>query len=321
MACYGLSTGAINITVTGGTTPYQFLWTGPDSFTSTNEDISGLVAGNYSLSLTDANLCNTFTLDTVIKQGNQIVVDVDTISNYAGFGTKCFGSSDGFIQTTVSGGAGTLALQWTGPDSFLATTDDISGLAAGSYTFTVTDTSKCVVATTFIITEPNEIGITATITKASCPGANDGGIIITTDGGSAPLAFLWDDGFTQQNRTGIGGGIYTVLVTDANGCTSQLTDTVEYTGHNCIIIPTVITPNGDGVNDTWIIGNAELYPDIEVLVYTRWGKLVYSSRNPNSDPWDGTFKGKLLPNDSYHYIIRLNDGTQPRTGVISIISK
>ncbi|HPT12227.1 MAG TPA: gliding motility-associated C-terminal domain-containing protein, partial [Bacteroidales bacterium] len=67
--------------------------------------------------------------------------------------------------------------------------------------------------------------------------------------------------------------------------------------------------------------NAELYPDIEVLVYTRWGKLVYSSRNPNSDPWDGTFKGKLLPNDSYHYIIRLNDGTQPRTGVISIISK
>jgi gliding motility-associated-like protein len=321
MACYGLSTGAINITVSGGTAPYQFQWTGPNSFTSANEDIAGLVAGSYSLTLTDANLCNTFTLDTVIKEGNQIIVDIDTISNYAGFGTKCYGSADGFIKTTVSGGAGTLALQWTGPDSFLSTTDDISGLAAGSYIFTVTDTSNCVVATTVNITQPDEIGITPTITKASCPGAKDGGITITTNGGTAPLAFLWSDGSTQQNRTGIEGGEYTVLVTDANGCTSQLKDTVEYTGYNCIIIPTIITPNGDGVNDTWIIGNAEMYPDIEVLVYTRWGKLVYSSRNPNENPWDGKFKGVLLPNDSYHYIIRLHDGTSPRTGVISIISK
>jgi gliding motility-associated-like protein len=66
--------------------------------------------------------------------------------------------------------------------------------------------------------------------------------------------------------------------------------------------------------------NAELYPDAEVFVYTRWGKQVFHTRDA-TDEWDGRFNGKLLPNDSYHYVIHINDGSEPRTGVISIISK
>ncbi|MCK7535982.1 MAG: gliding motility-associated C-terminal domain-containing protein [Marinilabiliales bacterium] len=89
---------------------------------------------------------------------------------------------------------------------------------------------------------------------------------------------------------------------------------------DCLRIYEIITPNGDGRNDTWRLRNGELYPNAEIFVYSRWGKLVYHSRNA-SDEWDGTFNGKLLPNDSYHYVIHLNDGSEPRTGVISIISK
>jgi gliding motility-associated-like protein len=321
IACYGESTGAINVTATGGTTPYSFSWTGPDSFTSTSEDLTGLSAGTYSLSVTDANSCITFTVDKTITEGNQIVVVIDTISNRNSYGVTCNGSADGFINTTVTGGAGTLALEWTGPESFIATTDDISGLVAGSYIFSVTDTVGCVVATTINITQPDSIDIVADVKQASCPDVSDGGINITTSGGSGTLAFLWSDGSTDQNRSNIKGGDYTVAVTDENGCVSHLTVTVDFTGYNCIVIPTIITPNGDGQNEKWIIKNAELYPDIDVKVYTRWGKLVYSSRNPNANPWDGTYQGNLLPNDSYHYIIRLNDGTQPRSGVISVISK
>jgi len=321
MACYGTNTGAINITATGGTTPYSFAWTGPASFTSTSEDIAGLAAGLYSLTLTDANLCATYNLDTTIVEGNQIMVTIDTVSDRNGYGLTCYDSNDGFISTTVTGGAGTLALEWIGPSSFIATTDDITDLAAGAYVFTVTDTSGCVVATTINITQPDSIFISAEVTKASCPGVHDGEIVITTEGGGGTLGYLWSDGSTDQNRTQIVGGEYTVTVTDENGCVSQLTVNVEFSGYNCIYIPEIITPNGDGYRDVWIITNAELYPDIEVKVYTRWGKLVYSSRNPNDDPWDGTYKGKLLPNDSYHYVIRLNDGTEPRSGVISIISK
>ncbi|MFN2336786.1 MAG: gliding motility-associated C-terminal domain-containing protein, partial [Bacteroidales bacterium] len=105
-----------------------------------------------------------------------------------------------------------------------------------------------------------------------------------------------------------------------NGCMQILTVTVGVVGIDCLRIYEIITPNGDGRNDTWRLRNAELYPDAEIFVYSRWGKLVYQSRNAG-DEWDGTYNGKLLPNDSYHYVIHLNDGSEPRTGVISIISK
>ncbi len=80
----------------------------------------------------------------------------------------------------------------------------------------------------------------------------------------------------------------------------------------CLEIPEIITPNNDGYNDEWRIKNIDLFPNAEVLVYTRWGKLVFKSRNLSADPWKGTFKGKLLPTDSYHYILHLNDGSEPQ---------
>jgi gliding motility-associated-like protein len=81
----------------------------------------------------------------------------------------------------------------------------------------------------------------------------------------------------------------------------------------------IITPNNDGFNDKWKIRNIELFPDAEVLVYNRWGKLVFKTKNISDNEWDGTMDGKLLPTDSYHYILYLNDGSQPRSGVVSII--
>jgi gliding motility-associated-like protein len=139
-------------------------------------------------------------------------------------------------------------------------------------------------------------------------------------GGSGTLAYLWNDGVTSADRTAILSGEYTVTVTDENGCEQTSAVTLGVIGENCLRVYEIITPNGDGRNDTWHLRNAELYPDAEVFVYTRWGKLVYHSANA-TDQWDGTFNGKLLPNDSYHYVIHLNNGSEPRTGIISIISK
>jgi gliding motility-associated-like protein len=96
---------------------------------------------------------------------------------------------------------------------------------------------------------------------------------------------------------------------------------VQFIGtDNCLVIPDIITPEpADGFNDTWIIRNIDLYPDAEVKIYTRWGKLIYNTKNLSANPWDGRFNGKLMPTDSYHYILYLNDGSAPRSGVISII--
>jgi gliding motility-associated-like protein len=112
-----------------------------------------------------------------------------------------------------------------------------------------------------------------------------------------------------------------VVVTDENGCAAPLDVTVGFDGSfDCVSFPKVITPNGDGKNDTWIIRNIDLYPDAEILIFTRWGKLIFRTKNPLANPWDGTFdNGKKVPTDSYHYILYLNDGSEPRSGVISVI--
>ncbi|HQG56212.1 MAG TPA: gliding motility-associated C-terminal domain-containing protein, partial [Bacteroidales bacterium] len=106
---------------------------------------------------------------------------------------------------------------------------------------------------------------------------------------------------------------------DNNGCTATLDVEVTFTGTNCLEVYEVITPNGDGKNDVWIIRNIEMYPDAEVFVYNRWGRLIFHTKNIAANPWDGKYKGKLVPTDSYHYILYLNDGSKPRKGVITVI--
>jgi gliding motility-associated-like protein len=98
------------------------------------------------------------------------------------------------------------------------------------------------------------------------------------------------------------------------------TVTVEYTYLSCLIIPNAFSPNGDGFNELWIIEGLELYPNAEIRVFDRWGSRVYFSRNPVNDPWDGSFDGRKLPIDSYHYIIDLNtEDDPPVTGNITIV--
>ena len=94
---------------------------------------------------------------------------------------------------------------------------------------------------------------------------------------------------------------------------------VGVTGTDCLEIPDVITPNGDGKNDEWRLRYVELYPDAEVFIYNRWGKLIYRTKNLGENPWDGKENGKLVPTDSYHYILYLNDGSEPRTGIITVV--
>jgi gliding motility-associated-like protein len=110
------------------------------------------------------------------------------------------------------------------------------------------------------------------------------------------------------------------VVTDLNGCAASTDVEVGFTGsETCLEVLEIITPNNDGFNDTWKIKNIDLFPNAQIFVYNRWGKLVFSSRNLSSDEWDGTFNGKALPTDSYHYILHLNNGSPTRSGVISII--
>jgi gliding motility-associated-like protein len=320
VTCFAGNDGAIYITLEGGTEPYDVSWSGPSGWTSTSPDITGLTEGTYSLTVTDLNGCASYSFTEAITQPDEIIITSETLSDYGGYGVTCPESADGSISVTVGGGTPPLALLWSGPDGFVSTEADISLLRAGLYTLTVTDISGCTLINDYVLTPPEVMKLTSGTEPATCPDTPDGSINLEIEGGSGTLTYLWNDGATSQDRTALLPGDYSVIVTDGNGCIQSLTVTVDVVGNNCLRVFEIITPNGDGRNDTWQLRNADLYPNAEVFVYSRWGKLVYHSRNA-TDEWDGTYNGKVLPNDSYHYVIHLNDGSEPRTGIISIISK
>jgi gliding motility-associated-like protein len=158
------------------------------------------------------------------------------------------------------------------------------------------------------------------VIDVNCPGELTGEIDLTVTGGALPYTFVWSDGGSGEDRMGLAAGDYTVDVTDANLCTDQVTITVDILGVNCVVVPEIITPGVvDGKNDELIISNIDIYPNAEIKIFTRWGKLIYTAKNLSSNRWDGSFKGKALPVDSYHYILNLGDGTKPITGTITII--
>lgn len=320
VTCNGGSDGAVYATISGGTQPYSIDWTGPAGWTASTATITNLIAGTYSLTVTDLNGCASYSFIEVITQPSAIEITSALISDFGGYGVNCAESADGAITVTTQGGTPPLAFGWTGPNGFTSGQLSLGLLRAGTYNLTITDSEGCILTAEYTLTAPEPMIITGNATDASCPDTPDGSIDLTVTGGSGTLAYLWNDEVTTADRSEILSGEYSVTVTDENGCEQIFTVTVGVEGYDCLKVYEIITPNGDGRNDTWHLRNAELYPNAEVFVYTRWGKLVYHSKNA-TEQWDGTFNGALLPNDSYHYVIHLNDGSEPRTGIISIISK
>ncbi len=306
--CYGTSTGAIDLTVTGGVSPYTFLW----SNNATTEDLTDLPAGEYNVTITDANNCTQILNVTVIQSVARLSGTIDSHTD-----ATCAGSEDGSV--TISGSGGTTPYEFSLDGNGYQSSGTFSLLSPGGHTVTIRDAGLCTTDVMVNIAEPTPVLIASSKTDVSCPGENNGSLTITVSGGTAPYAILWDNGTTITSRQNLENGSYGVVVTDANGCATSATLVVGVTGgEGCLVIPTIITPNADGYNDTWIIENIDLFPNAELFVYNRWGELVFHSRNILGDPWDGTSGGKKLPTDSYHYILHLGNG-KTMSGVISII--
>ncbi|MDO8366059.1 MAG: HYR domain-containing protein, partial [Saprospiraceae bacterium] len=212
--CNGSSTGSIDLTESGGVSPYTYSWTGG----VTTQDRSGLAAGTYTVTVTDANAC-TKILSATITQPTVIALSTTQMN------VLCNGNSTGSIDLTVSGGTGAYTYSWTGG----VTTQDRSGLAAGTYTVTVTDANACTKTLSATITQPATIVLTETHVDVLCNGALTGSIDLTVSGGVSPYTYFWTGGATTQDRSGLGFGTYTVTVTDANACTKTLSVSITET--------------------------------------------------------------------------------------------
>jgi len=214
--CFG-QRWAISLNVTGGTTPRTYSWTGTGGFTSTSQNISNLLAGVYDVTVTDANSCTGTSTATVTGPSSGVTVNLASKTN-----VLCNGQSNGAINITATGGTPGYTYSWTGG----STSEDRTGLAVGTYVVTVTDTNGCTGTRSETITQPATLIVSVSKTNPTCPPSAaapfnaNGTINLTVTGGTTTYSYLWGDGPTTQNRTGLSAGTYNVTVTDANGCTA-----------------------------------------------------------------------------------------------------
>ncbi|MCX6256454.1 MAG: FG-GAP-like repeat-containing protein [Bacteroidia bacterium] len=205
--CYSQTTGSVNISVTGGITPYSYLW----SNGAVTGDILQVPAGDYYMTVTDNYSC-THTASYTITQppspvsSSYIVTDVD-----------CFGSSTGAIVQTATGGIAPYSFLWSDGSTGLS----LSNISTGSYSFTITDANNCQDTGTVVVMQPPQITILPAIDYPSVSNNNSGQINLFVSGGNSPYNYLWSNGLTTEFADSLGTGNYSVTVSDINGCTTS----------------------------------------------------------------------------------------------------
>lgn len=211
----GGNDGTATANVTGGTLPYTYLW--DDPLAQTTQTATGLVAGTYNVTVTDANGCTDDESITLVDPpaGLYVTVVVQDIS--------CFGEVDGQATANVTGGVEPYSYLWDDP--LAQTTATISNLPAGTYTVIVTDAEGTIASDFGVVIEPAQLITGITGINPSVAGGSDGEATATPTGGTVPYTYLWDDPLAQttQTATGLSAGTYTVVVTDAHGCTDDET--------------------------------------------------------------------------------------------------
>jgi gliding motility-associated-like protein len=215
--CFGLTDGSANVSASGGTAPYTYQWM-PGNLSGASQ--SGLAAGTYTVTVTDANLC---TGDTTLVITSPAQIQVNTLNVT---GTDC-GSSSGAIEISVSGGSGNYSYAWN-PNA--GSSASIQNLAGGNYSVVVTDLANGCTSTLQINvpTLGGPVLNNPVLTPALCFGASNGSIQASAGGSTPPYQYSLNNGPSQASGlfSGLAAGQYTITATDANGCQNSLNVTV-----------------------------------------------------------------------------------------------
>lgn len=260
------------------------------------------------------------TKDTCTKAVSRIIEVTDVAFGALSISTDllCFGDNTGSIELEVYNGETPFTYQWDNG----STDERLTSLVPGDYSFTVTDANGCVFSGTEDVEGP--VAALASVIEykdESCIGTVDGEIALVVEGGTAPYTIEWSNGETSDLLTGLSAGSYGVTITDDNACVLDTTITLivfcEDGGNG---IPDVISPNGDGINDVWVIPGIENYPDNQVFIFNRWGEKVFDMKSYMNN-WSGTYSnGDPLAVGAYFYLIELNDLFETRfSGSITVI--
>ncbi|MEK6476063.1 T9SS type A sorting domain-containing protein [Catalinimonas sp. 4WD22] len=220
--CKGTASGSIATTVIGGTPPYTYRW---HELSANTAMVSGLLQGDYVLTVTDAHACQL--VDTIAVTEPEVALQA---SMFQQINVSCYGLSDGFVEVEALGGYPPYQYSWQGEAFSDVTAYD--KLSAGNYQVTVRDTMGCEVKVDIYVSQPDMLTATPEVVQyVSCFGASDAQFQANVNGGTPPYRYSLDEGISWQQEalfTGYPIGQYTMLVEDSLACQSlTLVDITE----------------------------------------------------------------------------------------------
>lgn len=218
VSCNGDSNGTASVSASGGTPVYTYFW----SDDSTTSSISNLHPGSYSVTITDSWGC-TVSLAS-INVANPSILAVAPLATPQ----SCPSQIDGSIGLTASGGTPGYNYSWS-PAS--GTSPSITGLSAGTYLYTVTDSHGCSVSDSTVVTLAASINLQPAVIQPLCPPLADGSIAVTASGGNSGFTYTWSNGVYSASNPQLVPGSYYLTVTDSRGCTYLDTFVLAYQGH------------------------------------------------------------------------------------------
>ena len=295
----GQSNGAIFITgISGGNFPYSYLWNSGQ----TSDDIVGITAGNYTLTVTD-NLNCVWNLNFTVPDVVTLPVSRQQVNE------KCE-QANGSATVTVLNGVPPFNFVWsTVPPQTTATA---TGLSQGIYSVTVTDAAGCNSTIIFNILNVDDVFNGSVSVDPTFPQAGENfSVTLNNDPNWLLNQSNWPDGSVSTQFSNILNmpeyGIFqgSFWVTSLNNCT----DTIEYSvfvkDSMTLYVPNAFTPNGDGINDVFkALGT--LVKTFQLLIFDRWGNLIYESESLGRG-WDGFYKGEKVMNGVYVWKIYATD--------------
>jgi len=277
VVCYGQNNGSADLTVTGGTQPISYHWSGGQI----SQDIYNQFAGTYYVTITDGNGCE-ITDSITIYQPQPFAATI------IGSDLLCYNDNTGALNLIVAGGTQPYSYLWN-PGGY--TTQDISNLPAGFYSAAITDANGCGTGASDIIMQPSPLTYDLFPDNADCNGENSGSVNIDVLGGTVPYTYIWSNGSTEEDIVDIGASAYTVTITDANGCDTTATTTISE--------PSAIITEVTGSTDALCYGGA----DGTATVTATGGSLPYTYNIGTGPQVLGNFSGLSAST----YIVTITD--------------
>ena len=250
-SCYGSGQGSIVVVPTAGTPPYQYNINGGDF----QEEglFTDLMAGEYVVGIVDSNGCfNSYI--TQVNQAHEIYTHIYP-SN-----ALCHDDSSAVALLEIIGGTEPYTVTWSNGDE----TRNLIDVPAGNYEVVIVDANGCMAYDTVYLTQPNPIIVDSIIVHPSCTQLEDGKIFVSASGGTGEYSYLWSTDAVEDSIVNLQAGFYYLTVTDEHGCETVKAYKLNKPEEDCLTIWTSFSPDGDGVNDVWNIGNIDYIPIVKL---------------------------------------------------------